>query len=186
MNDKNVIKFSNTNITNTPNTASKTRARSFKVISVPAHNFAQYVRTVKAYALAGMTFADVANAGDFLGDKVERLEIDAPLQQDWKNKVGEVADDENQILAWQARGEKVSITAQLSSPAGTRGREVVVISKDLIKAEPAKEQTIEVVEGIQVSLQQTPAPSLPNSTSDSQLENNPYLQPIAGDPKKPT
>lgn len=177
MSDKNVIKFSNTNITDVPNTASQTRAKSFKVSRVPVHNYAQYVRTVKAYALAGMTFEDIANAGDFLGDEVERLEIDAPLQQSWKNTLGEVAEDESQVLAWQARGERVSITTQLSSPEGT-GKEIVVVSRDLISAQPSEEQTIEVIEGIKVSLQEDPPSSLPNSTTNSQLENNPYLQPI--------
>lgn len=209
MSDKDLVNSPNTGITNTSNTASQTRARSFKVSNVSVHNYAQYARTVKAYALAGMSFHDIANAGDFLEDEVERAEIDAPLQQNWKNMAGEIAEDESKILAWQARGETVSITNQLSSPAGVTGKEVVTISKDLITVEQNesthdltvevssldrtlsdsgkpttsesgfyrdKEQTIEVIEGIKVSLEESS--SLPNSTMDSQLENNPYLQPI--------
>jgi|GEM_PF-3410298 hypothetical protein len=177
-NDKDLVNSLNTGVINISNTTSRTRAKSFKVSKVSAHNYAQYVRTVKAYALAGMTFEDIANAGDFLEDEVERLEIDAPLQQDWKNMAGEVAEDESKILAWQARGETVSITDQLSSPAGNTGKEVMIISKDLVTVEQNTEQTIEVIEGIKVSLEEDSPSSLPNSTLDSQLENNPYLQPI--------
>ncbi len=173
MSDRDVANSPNAGVINMANTNSRTRARSFNIRKVPTHNYAQYVRTVKAYALAGMTFEDIANAGDFLEDEVERLEIDAPLQQDWKNMAGEVAEDESKILAWQARGETVSITDQLSSPAGNTGKEVMIISKDLVTVEQNTEQTIEVIEGIKVSLE-----------VDSQLENNPYLQSIVGDLKK--
>lgn len=181
VNDSVII--SNTNLTNTAGTASKTRAKSFKVSNVSEQNYSQYVRTVKAYALAGMSFQDIANAGDLLEDEVERMEIDAPLQQDWKNKLGEVAEDESKILAWQTRGEKVSVAAELSAPSMT-GREVVIISKGLITSDSNQAQTIEVVEGIQVSQQDTS--KLPNSASnDSQLENNPYLKPIPNPLTKP-
>lgn len=73
--DKNgLIKFSNTAVVTDESQYSGVRAKSFKV-KTTAHDFVQYVRTVKAYALAGMPFADIANAGDLLGDEVERIAV---------------------------------------------------------------------------------------------------------------
>lgn len=56
--DKNVISFQ---------TSSVIRAKSFKINSA-MQNFAQYIRTVKAYALAGMPLVHIANAGEEIGD----------------------------------------------------------------------------------------------------------------------
>lgn len=101
------------------------RAKSFKISSV-MQNFAQYVRTVKAYALAGMPLEHIANAGDHLGDLVERGEIDASLLQTSQSKAGEIAEDENQIMAWQNRGERISIVNQLPSVQPKKETEIVV------------------------------------------------------------
>lgn len=151
-----------------------TRAKSFKVTS-QTQNYAQYVRTVKAYALASLPFEHIANAGDFLGDIVERGEIDAPISE-LQEKMGEVVEDESKLLAWQNRGETISLTHQLSSPTPTTGKEVVTISQ-AVTTQTQTEKTINVIEGIGVFNQQTPQIQNPTpSTSSSPLENNPYLQ----------
>ncbi len=147
--------MSDTDLTKSTGSILPTRAKSFKVNST-SQNYAQYVSTVKAYALAGMPFEHIANAGDFLGDQVERGEIDAPLLEGWQEKAGEVAEDASKILSWQNRGEVISIIPQLSSPSIT-GQEIVNISPD---------QTINVVEGIAVF----------NKEGNFELENNPYLK----------
>lgn len=139
------------------------RAKSFRITSGMG-NFAQYVKTVKAYALAGMPLEHIANAGDHLGDLVERGEIDASLLQTSQSKAGEIAEDENRIMAWQNRGEIISITPQLSSPTST-GAELVTTSQQL-SADQESDQTRNVLEGIAVF----------NQADDSQLEGNPYLK----------
>lgn len=146
------------------NSASGVRAKSFKV-STTSLNFEQYARTIRAYSLAGMTFTDIANAGDFLGDLVERQEIDSPLQEGWQERMGEIVEDESKILAWQSRGEKVSLTPQLS--AGTAGgNELVIVSRQLTNTQ-TQSTTIDVLEGIKVIREDNEA-----------LENNPYLKPL--------
>lgn len=175
MDKKNVINFSNTSVQKPSQGFTQTRAKSYKIKASP-HNFAQYIQTIKAYAIAALPFNHIANAGEFLGDEVERLEIDAAIQDNWHNKVGEIVEDENQILAWQGRGEMVSVTNQLSSPATTKGQEIVISSTDLTTGKRVQEKTLEVVEGINVQRQEVP--SLPSSTSNSgqALEDNPYLK----------
>lgn len=170
MNGKNIISFSSAPVIKTVNEvkASVTRARSF---SIKSHNydFGQYANTVKAYAEAGMPFEHIANAGDSLGDEVDRNEIDAPLQEGWQTKSREIAEDENKILAWQNRGETVSNVNQIASP--TTGREMVVVSQDLVTA--SAPNAINVVEGINVVVPE-----------NSSLESNPYLRPITEEDKK--
>lgn len=164
------IAMSNNNLTLSDRSA--IRAKSFKVTS-HTQNFAQYVATVKAYALAGMPFEHIANAGDFLGDQVERGEIDAPILEGWQEKAGEVAEDKSKILSWQNRGEIISIMPQISS-ASITNQELIPISQQLSTTQNP-DQTINVVEGIAVFNQKT----------SGQLENNPYLSAPA-DLKKST
>lgn len=153
---------------------SLTRAKSFKVTS-QTPNYAQYVRTVKAYALAGLPFEHIANAGDTLGDLVERGEINAPISE-MEEKMGEVVEDESKLLAWQNRGETISLTQQLPSAVSITGKEVVTISQS-ITTNHQGEQTINVIEGIGVFNQQTPQiQNTTPSTTSSHLENNPYLR----------
>lgn len=123
------------------------RARSFKVMTT-GKDYSQYVNTIKAYALAGMPFEHIANAGDFLGDEVERSQLDAPIQESWKEKAGEIAEDQSRIMAWQNRGEVAALSHQLPQTTTLTGMEMVTISQDLIIQQ---EKTIEVVEGIAVS-----------------------------------
>lgn len=148
MNEKDIVSLS----------SSKIRAKSFR-ISSGQQNYTQYAATVKAYALAGMPFEHIANAGDFLGDPVERGEIDAPILTGWQELAGEVTEDKSKILSWQNRGEIISITPQLSSLSVT-GQETVT----------NPDQTRDVVEGIGVF----------NQTDNSQLMTNPYLKAPAG------
>lgn len=166
MSEKDLINFSNMKVSQTSSDYPITRARSFKVhTSQP--DFSQYVRTVQAYAKAGMPFAHIANAGDFLGDSVERNEVNASLQQGWQNKAGEVAETEDKILAWQTRGERVLTTHQLPAPVPISGKEIVVVSKDLAVNETAQNTTLDVIEGIGVLREEAP-----------KLKNNPYLKTI--------
>lgn len=150
----------NKNLTN-QQASQLVRAKSFKVKTTNL-DYSQYVNTIKAYALAGMPFEHIANAGDHLGDIVERLELDAPIQQSWKTTVGEIAEKEDQIMAWQTRGEVVSVSHQLSDPSVT-GLEIVVQSTEVVI--PENEQKIDVVEGIAVA-----------TNHNTQLENNIYLK----------
>lgn len=172
MSTKGVINFQSKTAAKAPNDFSTTRAKSFRVKTSPG-DFAQYVKTIKAYALAGMPFNHIANAGDILGDEVERQEIDTPLQNNWQDKIGELQEDENQILAWQTRGETASINHQLSAPDQSLGREVVIVSNSLT-VEQKPQQTIDVLEGIKVLKQDRF--SLPDPNSNQELENNPYLK----------
>lgn len=167
------------------NDYSTTRARAFKVRTT-SPNYTQYVATINAYAQAGLPFEDIANAGQFLGDDVEKGEVDAPLQgkpDRSQGKLGEVIEDEDKILAWQSRGEKISLIQQLAASSNlTTGKEVVIVSESLVVSEPIKEQTIDVLEGITVLRQENVG--LPKPSSEGELENNPFLQGPAGDFKK--
>lgn len=124
MDDKKTIVFSNKSVSTSASNSALIRAKSFKVSS-PTHNFTQYINTIKAYALAGMPFEHIANAGDYLGDMIERGEIDAPLQEGWQEKIGETIEDDSKILSWQNRGEIISLTPQLSSPKSITGQDLV-------------------------------------------------------------
>lgn len=151
-----------------------TRAKSFKVIA-PTQNYSQYIRTVKAYALAGLPFEHIANAGDLLGDKIEKGEVDASVEANWQNRVGEIAEDDSKILAWQNRGERILITRQLSQPISAAENELVNQPRNLAANTAGNEQSLNVLEGIAVFNQQPQ--SLPNaSNANSGLENNPYLK----------
>ncbi len=163
MNEKDIVVFPQGHIAQNRQEPSRVRAKSFKVSS-GQQNYYQYVATVKAYALAGMPFEHIANAGEALGDQVERGEIDAPILEGWQERAGEVAEDESKILSWQNRGEIISITPQLSSPINT-GESLVTTSQQL-STDQNPEQTRNVVEGIAVF----------NQADNSQLEDNPYLK----------
>jgi len=107
MDDKKTIVFSNKSIFASSSNSALIRAKSFKVNS-PTHNFAQYINTIKAYALAGMPFEHIANAGDDLGDMVERGEIDAPIQEGWGEKVGETIEPDP-ITANSQQEQKLNV-----------------------------------------------------------------------------
>lgn len=154
--------FMNNQLTK-PQNYSPTRAKSFKV-KTTGRDYAQYANAIKAYALAGMPFEHIANAGDHLGDLVERLELDAPIQESWKEKIGEIAEDEGKIMAWQTRGEIASLSHQLPQATAATNMEMVTISQE-ITLSGSEEKTIDIVEGIAVSA--SPAP---------QLENNIFLK----------
>lgn len=181
MNERNVIHFPKSISTpvETANQRAKVRAKSIKIhvsLGDIGNNYDQYVKTVKAYALAGvMDFEDIAKAGDSLGDRVERNIIDAPLQNSLQNKLGEVVEGQNIILAWQTRGEKDLTTPQLASPEGIIGNEISV-SRELTTVPSNQEQMVDVVEGIAVQKQEPI--NLSDYRTNSGLENNPYLQPI--------
>lgn len=156
-----------------PTEVSPIRAKSFK-ISSGVQNFAQYARTVKAYALAGLPLKHIANAGDFLGDPVERKEVDASLLKASQTKAGEIAEDENKIMAWQSRGEQISIVNQLQATQPLKETEIVPVTNNLTTANASGPQTLNVLEGIAV-FNNRPQP-LPGNQTNFRLENNPYLK----------
>jgi len=169
-----IINFQKSLNTQPQNNYQPTRAKSYKVIA-PIENYAQYIRTIKAYALAGLPFEHIANAGDLLGDKIEKGEVDAPVEVNSQEKVGEIVEDESKILAWQNRGERILVTKQLSQPIPTSGNELISQSQNLTVNNTSSPQSLNVLEGIAVYNQQPQG--LSNSTaSNSQLENNPYLK----------
>lgn len=161
--DRNVITFQKSSVI---------RAKSFKISSA-TQNFAQYVRTVKAYALAGLPLVHIANAGEEIGDLVERAEIDASLLESSQSKAGEIAEDENKILAWQNRGEQISIINQLPSAQPLKETEIVPVSNDVAIPQANPPQTANVLEGIAVFNNQ---PQQINNQGNSQLDSNPYLR----------
>lgn len=146
------------------------RAKSFKV-KTKSPDYAQYAATIRAYALAGMPFEHIANAGDHLGDIVERLELDAPIQKSWKQMTGEIAEGEGKIMAWQTRGEKVPLSHQLSDARTVTGMEMVTISQEITIA-GSEEKTIDVVEGIAVVKKD----SFLQENTNATLENNVFLK----------
>lgn len=165
----NVIVFQPT----TPQVTSEpiqTRAISFKIRSKP-ENITAFRSTVKAYIVAGMPIEQIANAGDFLGEEVERLETDAPIKDGWGNKRSEVIEDGNQIFAWQSRGETVTLDHQITSANPITGNEMVIITRELATA-PASQSTIDVVEGISVVKTEQEA-------IDDELVNSPFLKKVA-------
>lgn len=149
------------------------RAKSFKIKSQP-ENITAFRNTVRAFIDAGMPLEQIANAGDFLGEEVERLETDAPLQNGWQHQRSEIVEDENQIFAWQSRGETVTLDHQLTAANPETGREVVIISKELSTHEH-EPGTINVVEGISVTRN---APEAVDTNHDAELESSPFLQPL--------
>lgn len=179
MNEKdNIIYFSNRKVVSAPHRPSPLRARAYLVKTGP-DNYNQYRNTVKAYTLARMPFKHIANAADSLGDKVEENEIDAPVVDGWQNKVGEIAEDRDKILAWQTR-EKVDVAHQLPTASPVTGQEMVTISK-APAIEPVQGK-IDVVEGIKVV--ETINTSLSSSSSGDSPENNIYLKTYPEDLKK--
>ncbi len=129
----------------TPNLS---RAKFFKIkASLP--NYGQYATTINAYASAGMPFEHIANAGEQLGDPVERGEIDAPLQMPNSplKKMGEVIEEQNQISAWQDIGQ-ISVIPQIASPNNISGSELVTTTSTVNTNQNLGEQTLNVVEGI--------------------------------------
>lgn len=164
MNDtKNVITFQKYSIQPASQASVVIRAKSFKVTS-GNQNYSQYVNAIKAYALAGMPFEHIANAGETLGDMVERGELDSSLIEGWQEKAGEIAEEESKVLAWQNRGEVISLTHQITSPNPITGQEVVQTSQNLTTGQNPS-QNLNVLEGIAVF----------NQNKSEQLENNPYL-----------
>lgn len=163
-----IIKFPGQVVVATSNVVSAKCAKSFQIEASSA-NYDQYGNTVKAYKAAGMTFGDIANAADSLGDKVIRKETDAPFADNPSGleKKGDVVEDGDQIMAWQARGERIAVVHQLAAPV--QGNEVAVASGNLTVGQN-QQNSIEVLEGIQVSQEKIQA--LP----EQKTEENPFLK----------
>lgn len=156
-----------------PYSRSIRRAISFK-IETTASNFAQYVRTVKAFIAARLPFRYIANAGTFLEDKVESREVTAPIRDGWQNKAAEIAEDSGKVIAWQDRGEGIEVTHQL--PSGVSGEQGKVIPiTDYLADVENKQQKVGVVEGVAVFTNQPPQLTQPSSGSLAP-KDNPYLQ----------
>lgn len=157
---KGIIKFQDAAaVATTSKVLSIKRAKTFE-ITAGSTNYTQYGNTVKAYAAAGMPFDHIANAGESLGDKVVRKETDAPFADGSQNleKKGEIVEDNDQIMAWQARGERIAVVHQLASPVQVN--EVAIASGNLVTAGLNQQSFVEVLEGINVSKE---AQSLPGN-----------------------
>lgn len=190
MSERNVIRFASRNVVETANKkiVGTIKARSYKICASP-HDLAQYARTTKACLSARLSFSLIAGAADSLGDRVERQEVDVPIQNDWQNQDGEVVETEdgNKILGWQARGEKALTLPQLSSsvptPAEITGREIISISQLTNPSSTQQQTEVDVLEGISVE-PKTPV-SLQNYRSnkaddrlDTERANSIFFQPI--------
>lgn len=174
----------NNSIAQPPNITPISRAKSYQIgIDPSSPNYEQYVRVVKAYAAAGMTFADIANAADELGDQVVRGETDAPIKDGRQRKIGEIVEDEDRILAWQDRGEKISITAP-QAPQLTAASSMSLKSATVSQVPATRnlgDKKIGVIEGIDVrspnynSISTPSNEQLPTSSHDADLLRSTYL-----------
>ncbi len=158
--------------------ASPLRARTYNIKAKPC-DMGQYKRAALACSDANLSFELIAGSAEFLGDEVVRQEIDASVQLGWQNTQRESAENEHRILLWQNRGEKVTIDRQLT--ASESGKEIIQIS-DYLPQVQTPQQTIEVVEGLNVTTNNPQ--TIPVSSNNPDLENNPYLQMFPGDIKK--
>lgn len=163
----------------------KVRARSFN-IKTSSKNLEQYKRTIIAYMQAGLTFEDIAWAGDFIGDEVVKEEIDAMIAEGWQEKTNEIAEDDSKMLAWQSRGETVSVANILPSVSTINGTEIINISKSPAVLEESTQDSYEVVEGIAVAKTELPELSeVSNNTSPNPtIQDSPFLQKVVGEIKK--
>lgn len=177
MSDKNVTTTKDTSSLITTNSSSPTRAKSFKITTSSNYDYMQYKRTVDAYMQAGLPFEHIATAGDIRGDKVEKNEVDAPLQEGWQNKTGETASDDNKMIAWQSRGEKVVESHQLAASVPVTGKELIITSNQLTISQPTEDRILEVIEGIAV-VKEDPSKLSGLSADQKKLEDNPFLKAI--------
>lgn len=158
------------------------KAESIRIEVLDGSNNEQYERVVKSYDATNgaMDFEDIARAGEELGDKVLRIEAYAHLRPGWQQQKSGVMKKEGTIVAWQTRDRTESITPELPSPQSVSHQEVSIVPKNLTIIESRPEQTVEVIEGIQVSLKQDTSSALEDSTKyDQEREDNPYLKKAA-------
>ena len=167
MNGNDVAKLSNRSV----------RVRSFQIVTGSHGNYLQYVRTIEALAKADMSFGLIADAGEYIGDKVGRNETDVSLKSGWQDKIGEIAEDGSKILAWQRRDETIFTTYQFPSSGLDSGREIMPTTAVTLLEEQGG--SINVIEGIEVS--KTEQLTLSGSIDQFGLENNPFLQTIPED-----
>lgn len=168
-----VINSSQLDSTTPTNVVPISRAKSFQ-IRASQTNYDQIATTIKAYAVAGMPFEHIANAGEEIGEVVERGEIDASIKDGWQDKKGEIAEDRGKILAWQSRGERISVIAQISSPLNNK--DLAPYTENSVTNLYTQPQTIDVIEGI--SAVTTNQPSLSDKTTPSNITDisqSPYL-----------
>lgn len=178
MSEKDLTYPANISVLPLPDKPAVKRAKAFKVVSSPS-NFSQYQRTVRAYMEAGLPFEHIANAGDSLNDSVERIDLDASFLNELQNKAGEIAADSNRILAWQSRGEKITIMRELPS-ANESGNKIIPISGAVTQTN--QPQSVDVLEGIAVVKEQ-PIQIKSSNADYSELTNSPFLK-AAADFKK--
>lgn len=124
-----------------------TRVNYYKIIS-PPQDFGQYNRTLKAYLKAGMPLEHIANAGEQIGDPVEKGQVDAPILP--SQKAAEIREGTGQVMAWQNRGEVVTLRPQLGTSEGLTGTELIITTQELASNQVGQNQSIEVIEGIAI------------------------------------
>lgn len=162
--------------TTQPNSA-LARAKSYDIgLNPNSPNYQQYVTTVNAYVKAEMPFVHIANAGDELGDKVIRGEVDAPIKLGLENKVSEVVENEGRTIAWQNRGEVLSLTPQIATTSSFGGTEIVQTTQNLVQNQSTGTHSINVIEGISVSQAQQPSLTEATTNNITDISQNPYLK----------
>ena len=102
---------------------------------------------------------------------------DVNLQQGLQGKIGEVVENESTIIAWQSRGEKITVMRELPA-VEEPGSKIVPISNGLTNS-ANQPKTIDVLEGIAVVKEQ-PTQIAGNNTDYLELTYNPYLKADAG------
>lgn len=175
-----IIPFPGTSLNNADTSVSSAdinRARWFKITVAPEdliRDKDQIVRTVGAFIDAQMPFEMIAHACQELGFKVERGELDAPIQSADSNKLRQkegLLEGEKEVMAWHYRGERVTLATQLPAPNFGSSELVIGSNPNQIVTTP-NQQSADVVEGIGVyeeNVNQFP------DSQNTELANNPYL-----------
>jgi hypothetical protein len=143
-------------------------AKHFK-IHAKEEDYQQFLRTTQAFLEAGLPFEIIAKAGEFLGSKVEKGEIDAALleTENELQAIGQLKEADQKAIAWQNRGETISDTRQLSDP-NLSGKEIVLVSSQLSTTQPGN-NIRSVLEVIAIVKEKRLA-------VESDLSENPYLK----------
>lgn len=153
-----------------------TRIKTFNIEPInPVGDQNQYEVLTTAVANApSMSFEVIAHTAEERGDKVTRLEVDAPLRTGWENKESEVIQFQGKIVGWKQTGEQIIINKL--PPASEAGNLNIIQNSATSVSSSAvfSPQTVNVVEAIGIASAQHSNLEEPSS-NDYELENNQYL-----------